>query len=88
MPGITRGGGDGDTAGGKFTSFSENVFVNGKPVVRKADTIANHGKNQHAAATMTQGNSSILTNGKETCRAGHTASCGHAATGSSDVFIS
>lgn len=103
MPGVTRK--TVDTAGGQLVQGSGDVFVNGQPMVRLGDLVANHGIGPHTGSTfeeddgfgprppprqgvkMVEGSSSVFCNGIPACRAGHKASCGHAATGSTDVFI-
>lgn len=76
-----------DSAGGKLAEGSGNVFVNGKSLVRKGDRVESHGRSNHSAPKMVEGSSNVFCNGKPVCRKGHKASCGHQATGSSNVFI-
>jgi len=76
-----------DSAGGKLIEGSSNVFVNGKSLVRKGDRVQSHGRANHSNSRMIQGSSNVFCNGKPVCRKGHKASCGHQATGSSNVFI-
>ena len=83
MPGITRK--TTDSAGGVLTQGSSNVFVNGKAAARKGDTVAGHGISVHAAPVMVGSSSKVKVNGKGVCRAGDAASCGHTASGSSNV---
>lgn len=85
MPGITRK--DVDVAGGVLIQGSGDVFVNGRSMVRLNDAVSGHGTGNHRSPVMVEGSSSVFCNGKPVCRAGHRASCGHPATGSSDVFI-
>lgn len=84
MPGISRK--DVDSAGGILNSSSGNVFVDGHGVVRVGDTVEGHGPGIHAAAVIVSGSGSVFVNGIAVCRAGDLASCGDAASGSSDVF--
>jgi uncharacterized Zn-binding protein involved in type VI secretion len=84
MPGVTRK--DTDSAGGKLTGGSGNVFVNGKGAVRKGDSVAGHGDPPHDAPTMVGCSGTVFVNGKEVCRAGDAATCGDSATGSGNVF--
>ena len=86
MPGIARDAGK-DVAGGPDITGSNNVFANGKPVVRIGDLIASHGLSPHDSAVMIQGSSNVFVNGKKVCRAGDAASCGHTTSGSGDVFV-
>lgn len=76
-----------DIAGGVLLEGSSNVFVNGKNIVRIGDKVASHGVSNHSAVRMVQGSSTVFCNGKPVCRRGHIASCGHQATGSSNVFL-
>lgn len=85
MPGATRK--QIDSAGGRLIQGSPNVFVNGQPLVRKNDKVMSHGRQKHSQPYMIEGSSTVFCNGKPVCREGHLASCGHKATGSSDVFI-
>lgn len=85
MPGIARVGVD--SSGGTITgNLAPTVTVNGSPIAVVGATLANHGLPPHASATMTTGSSTVTANGIAVCRAGDTASCGDAASGSSNVF--
>lgn len=84
MPGITRK--NADTAGGRVTSGSSNVFVNGNAAARIGDSIAPHGDSPHNNARMEEGSSTVFVNGIAVCRTGDSATCGHKSTGSSNVF--
>ena len=84
MPGIARV--NIDTAGDTITgNLAPKVQINGSPVVVVGATVKGHGSGTHAAPTMNEGSSTVFANGKAICRAGDKATCGHAATGSSDV---
>ncbi len=83
MPGITREGVD--SAGGTNIEGSSNVFVNGRPAVRKGDAVAGHGGGAHAAPVMVGSSGTVFVNGIGVCRAGDEASCGDPASGSSNV---
>lgn len=85
MPGVARDAGQ-DSAGGAIVKGSPNVFVNNKPVARVGDQVAGHGRSPHSSPVMAKGSPNVLTNEIPTCRAGDPATCGHPATGSSDVF--
>ncbi len=76
-----------DTAGGVLIGGSPNVFTNGASNVRVGDAVAGHGKSPHSSPRMVSGSSSIFINGISACRRGDRASCGHRATGSSNVFF-
>jgi uncharacterized Zn-binding protein involved in type VI secretion len=87
MPGIARA--TQDTAGGLITGIlAPTVFVNGKPVACLGATVAGHGTGAHANPTMVEASSKVYANGIGVCRAGDKASCGDAATGSSNVNAS
>jgi len=85
MPGITRKGTD--AAGGVEVGGSANVFANNKSVVRVGDAVAGHGRAPHSGPVMAAGSGNVLTNNIPTCRAGDPATCGHPASGSSNVFV-
>jgi uncharacterized Zn-binding protein involved in type VI secretion len=76
-----------DNAGGALLQGSPNVFVNGFPLVRKGDRVSPHGKGKHSNPVMEQGSSTVFCNGKKVCRKGDLATCGHKASGSSNVFV-
>lgn len=78
---------DVDSAGGQLVSGSPTVSVNGYPVVRVGDSVAGHGIGEHGGPTMASGSSSVTVDGLPVCRAGDQATCGHAASSSSNVFI-
>ena len=84
MPGVTRQGVD--TAGGVEVAGSPDVLVNGSPAVRVGDAVAGHGLIPHFSPVMASGSGSVFVNGIPVCRAGDSATCGHVATGSSDVI--
>lgn len=83
MPGVVRKGVD--SAGGILTAGSPNVFVNGASAVRIGDSVAGHGNSPHNSPKMAKGSSTVIINGIPVCRAGDTATCGHAASGSGNV---
>lgn len=85
MPGASRQGAD--IAGGVIVEGSADVYCNGRPLVRINDRVQSHGKAKHSATFMIQGSSSVYCNGRPVCFQSCVASCGHAATGSSDVFV-
>jgi uncharacterized Zn-binding protein involved in type VI secretion len=84
MPGIARV--NQDSAGGLITgNLAPTVFVNGQPIAVKGANVASHGLGGHSNATMLEASTKVFANGIEVCRAGDKASCGDAATGSSNV---
>jgi uncharacterized Zn-binding protein involved in type VI secretion len=85
MPGIARDAGT-DAAGGAIIQGSGNVFANGSPVARVGDAVAGHGRGPHRGPVMAAGSGNVFANGIAVCRAGDPATCGHPASGSSNVF--
>lgn len=70
-------------------SYSPNVFINGKAVVREGDSIVPHkcGSSDPHGGVYT-GSSSVFVNGKAIQVVGSPISCGdHAAEGSPDVNV-
>ncbi|MBB3017718.1 putative Zn-binding protein involved in type VI secretion [Microvirga lupini] len=87
MPGISRVGVD--AAGGTIIgNLAPTVFINGAPcAVQGADVAPHPPFPPHSAAPVMVGHSStVFACGIPVCRAGDQASCGHAATGSGNVF--
>ena len=82
MPGVTR---ELDLAGGAIKAGSPNVFVNGKSATVAGTGIEPHGSGPHRDAKLAVGSSTVFVNGKALVRAGDKATCGHAASGSSNV---
>lgn len=88
MPGAVRVGVD--TAGGTITgNLAPKVLVNGFPIGVIGAAIEPHAPNvpPHIASVMVGASGTVLANGKPVCRAGDLASCGHNATGSSNVLV-
>lgn len=87
MPGIARVGID--TAGATILGGGQDFArAEGALWAVLGDAVAGHGLAPHAAPVMAQGSPFVRINGIPACRAGHTASCGHAATGSAFMRIS
>ena len=84
MPGIARAGAD--AAGGSIAAGSSNVLVNNSPAARIGDPVSGHGRSSHSGPTMAAGSSTVFINSISVCRAGDSASCGHPASGSNNVF--
>jgi len=84
MPGICR---DNDTAVGDLIPSQSTVFANGEEVIVDGDAVVGHGVSPHDAATMIAGSNNVFVGGVAVCNAGDLATCGDAATGSSDVFV-
>ena len=87
MPGICRIGID--TAGGVIVGVIQDgtVFANGALVSVNGDLVAPHGIPPHASPTMIAGSDNVFINGIAVCNAGDLATCGHLASGSSNVFV-
>jgi|GEM_PF-1880989 len=85
MPGATREGAD--TAGGVLTSGARTVIINSCPAVRIGDSVAGHGLPPHSAPTMATGSPTVITEKSPQSHEGDIATCGHAATGSPNVFV-
>jgi len=86
MPGITVKGLD--SAGGTQLAGGQSTFtVNGQAVVVKGDPVAGHGDAPHSGPVMAEGSSWMTWDGIPVVRAGHKATCGHAATGQSNWEI-
>ncbi len=85
MPGVSRVGLD--VAGGTIIGvLVPTVRVNGRKVAVKGAAVAGHGPSPHSNPVMVGCSSTVRAGGIGVCRRGDAASCGHTATGSSDVF--
>lgn len=85
MPGISRVGVD--TAGGTIVgNLAPTVFVNGAPIAVQGAAVAGHGEPPHSAPVMVGHSATVFACGIPVCRQGDEASCGHPATGSTNVF--
>ena len=87
MSGVCRVGLD--TAGGTIVGMLQDgtVFANGKNISVDSDPVQGHGSGAHAGPVMIA-SSTVYINGKMVCKQGNLATCGHPASGSSDVYIS
>lgn len=73
---------DGGSHGGKITSASSNVLVNGRGVARQGDT---YQCPIHGISTIQSNlNDKVLVNGKKVARVGSVCSCGATITTGSD----
>lgn len=87
MPGVSRVGTD--SAGGTIVGvLVPSVGVNAVPIVVIGAAVTPHPPvpPHTTAPAMAQGSGTVFAGGIPVCRAGDAASCGHAATGSGDVF--
>jgi uncharacterized Zn-binding protein involved in type VI secretion len=89
MPGISRNGTD--SAGGALISSQSTVKANGANVIVNGNSVASHAPcpdpASHCAATMSAGSNNVFIGGIAVVNAGDSASCGHSASGSNDVFV-
>ena len=78
-----------DSAGGTIVGpGASNWTWNGKPISLQGDAVAGHGLPPHAAPVIANGSPWMTINGIPVTRAGSSmATCGHPATGSSDMYI-
>lgn len=85
MPGMSRVGTD--SAGGTILGGGQSsVYCNGSLVAVIGDSVSGHGPGPHAGPVMVGGSDTVFAGGIGVCRAGDAASCGHTASGSSNVF--
>lgn len=76
-----------DTAGGLIVgNLAPTVYIEGYNVVCLGAEVEPHGPGEHNSAIMVEGSSNVFANNISICRQGDLASCGHPATGSSNVF--
>jgi uncharacterized Zn-binding protein involved in type VI secretion len=85
MPGAARQ--SQDEAGGTIIEGSADVIINGTGAARVGDAVAGHGLPPHDSPVLVQGSDTVFVNGIALSRSGDLASCGDAATGSSDVIV-
>lgn len=86
MSGICRVGID--NAGGVILGGGQSfVYANGALVSVHGDRVQGHGPGVHAGPTMVAGSKNVFINGIAVCNAGDLATCGHPASGSSNVFV-
>lgn len=85
MPGISRVGVD--TAGGTIVgNLAPTVLVNNAPIAVDGAVVAPHGLAPHTAPTMIANSANVFANSILVVVEGNSATCGHTATGSSNVF--
>lgn len=78
---------DNDTAGGDLIPSQSTVFVNSEKIIVDGDSVAGHGESPHDSPIMIAGSNNVFIGGIAVCNAEDLATCGDAATGSSNVFI-
>ena len=85
MSGVSRVGTD--AAGGTIVgNLAPTVIVNSVPIAVKGASVSGHGMSPHSSPVMDGSSSSVYANSILICRAGDAATCGHTASGSSNVF--
>ncbi|MEE2635515.1 MAG: PAAR domain-containing protein [Pseudomonadota bacterium] len=85
MPGVARI--SQDAAGGTLIGvLAPTVFVNGTNIAVLGCAVAGHGFPPHDAPVMVSASGTVFAGGIPVCRQGDSASCGHFATGSENVF--
>ena len=84
MPGITR---DNDTCSADISPSQHTVYANNEKVIVDGDSVAGHGADPHDAPTMQAGSNKVYIGGIAVVNAGDSCTCGHTATGSSDVYV-
>jgi uncharacterized Zn-binding protein involved in type VI secretion len=84
--GVSRIGAD--SAGGTLIGppKTSTVFVNGNLVALDGVKVAPHGDNPHQSASVPSTSQTVYFEGQRPVRQGDRATCGHSATGSSNVF--
>jgi len=76
-----------DTAGGALISSQSSVKANGSNVIVNGDSVTPHGDSPHNSATMIAGSNNVFVGGIAVCNVGDAATCGHNASGSSNVNV-
>lgn len=87
MPGICRV--NKDIAGGVIAGQIQDgtVYANGYVVSVDEDPVTPHGIFPHSAPVMIANSKNVYINGILVCNEGDLATCGHPASGSTDVFV-
>ena len=76
-----------DTAGGALISSQSSVKANGENVIVNDDNVTPHGDSLHNDAKMIAGSNNVFVGGIAVCNAEDLATCGHNASGSSNVNV-
>ena len=84
MPGVCR---NIDIAGGLLIATQSTEKANGNNIIRNGDPVTSHGSGVHASPIMIAGSNNVFVGGVAVCNAGDLATCGHPATGSSNVNV-
>ena len=88
MPGVSK---DNDTAGGDLIPSQNTVFAEGEEVILHGNSVASHSPcpspASHCSATMVAGSNNVFVGGIAVVNLGDSATCGHASTGSTTVFV-
>lgn len=76
-----------DAAGGTIVgNLAPTVFVNGAPIAVNGAAVKYHDLAPHDSPVMVAGSNRVYAHGILVVHAGDAATCGHAASGSSNVF--
>ena len=88
MPGVSK---NNDTAGGDLIPSQNTVFAEGQVVILHGNAVASHSPcpspASHCSATMVAGSNNVFVGGIAVVNLGDSATCGHASTGSTTVFV-
>ena len=77
-----------DIAGGVILGGGNTtVFSNSQPISVDNDEVQSHGTGIHTNSRMIASRSNVYINGKRVCKEGNLATCGHIASGSSNMYI-
>lgn len=78
-----------DSAGGVITGpGASKLTIDGIKASLLGDTVSSHGDSPHRNARMVQGSGKLRVGGIPVVLQGHSASCGHTASGSSKMSCS
>ena len=86
MSGIARKSVD-NAGGAQLAGQQSFARCEGRIIVLQGDPVQGHGLPPHSAPVMAEGSAFVRINGQPVCRAGDSASCGHASTGSGSMRI-
>ena len=84
MPGVCR---NVDIAGGLLIATQSTVKANGNNIIKNGAPVTGHGSGVHASPIMIAGSNNVFVGGVAVCNAGDAATCGHNASGSSNVNV-
>jgi len=76
-----------DAAGGALIKTQSTVKANGYDVIVHEDPVTPHGAGLHGGPTMVAGCNNVYIGNILVCNAEDLATCGHAASGSGNVYV-